>query len=248
VGRYISFLLLGMTLVSCVRSSAVTCGELTCPIGRACIEDKCVDEDIVTVCSGRGEGAACNVPEIGDGVCQGGLCLVGACGDGLINAIDACDGTNLNGRSCLDYGATDPAGLACASDCSFDATGCTSYCGDATKNAEEECDAADFGNQGCTDFGYYVGTLICTDECTINIGDCSGQCGDGVVDDFETCDGTQFNGQTCESAGYLGDVLPIACSSTCSIAPSSCTCGGELCAKTTQRCVLTGGIYQCQSV
>lgn len=232
---------------SCVKSKAQECGDLLCPAGRACARDNvCVDQTVLTACNGANDGDTCDVEEIGMGTCQGGLCLVGVCGDGMINAIDACDGKDLGGKTCIDFGSTDPAGLKCTKDCAFDTSGCTAICGDNVKNADEDCDGMDFGKKGCTDFGYYNGALVCTTDCKINVGGCTGRCGDGVVNGFEECDGAQFNGNTCAKLGYLGSVTPLTCSATCSLAPESCTCGGVLCTKTTQSCNIVGGLPTCQ--
>jgi hypothetical protein len=242
-------LMICLLVTSCVTPESTQCGDLVCPQGRACVRpNTCVDDDVVDVCGGQSEGETCMLPEVGTGTCQGGLCLIGRCGDGEINAIDACDGTNLNGRTCLDFGANDPSGLTCTADCSFDTTGCTAYCGDSIKGALEECDAEDFGGATCVDHGYYEGLLVCTTTCTVNIGGCSGSCGDGVKNGLEPCDATDFGGDSCMARGYLGDVVPMTCVQGCSLSPNSCTCGGALCAPNTQTCQLSGGIYSCQSV
>jgi len=232
---------------SCVKSKAHECGDILCPIGRACARDNvCVDVSVVSACNSAAEGDPCEVAEIGTGTCQGGLCLVGECGDGMVNAIDACDGKDLGGKTCLDFGSTDPEGLKCNDDCSFNTTGCTAICGDGVKNTNEECDGKDFDKKGCTDFGYYAGSIVCTDDCKVNVGGCSGRCGDGVVNGFEPCDGADFAGKTCQSLGYLGQVTPLTCTTACALAAESCTCGGVLCQKNTQTCQIVGGIAECQ--
>jgi hypothetical protein len=47
------------------------------------------------------------------------------CGNSIIDSGETCDGTNLNGETCSSRGYKSGT-LACKSDCSFDASGCTS--------------------------------------------------------------------------------------------------------------------------
>jgi hypothetical protein len=245
-------LLVALGAVGCVRSESQKCGGLVCPAGQACARGRCVVQSIATACVQKSEGAGCAIPEFGNGTCQTGLCLVGMCGDGIINAIDACDGTNLNGKTCLDFGSTVPDGLKCAADCSFDITGCTGACGDGIKHSTEECDGTDFAKKTCITQGFYSGNLTCTKDCKINTGGCKGMCGDGVRNGFEPCDGGDFGttaGQrTCAERGFLGAVMPLTCTSTCSLDASSCSCGGEMCARNTQQCVLRDEIYTCEAI
>lgn len=231
----------------CVASEATACGDVVCPIGRACGRPgHCVDEQVVSNCVGLAEGATCTVPEVGSGTCQSGLCLIGRCGDGAINAIDACDGAELGGKTCLDFGSTDPAGLGCTADCDYDTTGCVAYCGDGHRDEAEACDGEDFDGATCVDLGYYTGALLCNSDCTFNAGGCAGSCGDGDQNGFEQCDGLDFGTTTCASLGYLGDVAPMTCTSECAIFGGSCTCGGVLCTPNTQTCVANGPIHSCE--
>lgn len=237
-----------LALGGCVGSDATLCGGLICPAGRACAAGTCVAQSVLTACAQRHDGDACTLAEIGTGVCQTGLCRIGACGDGVINAIDACDGADLGGKTCLDFGSSDAAGLACTADCSFDTSKCTAFCGDGVKGSAEECDAKDFGGKTCISEGFYGGTLACTDLCAINLGGCHGQCGDGVRNGLEQCDGMDLGGSTCEARGFHGPaVSPLLCTAACGLDPSSCTCGGELCVRSTQKCVLVDGIPTCEA-
>jgi hypothetical protein len=64
--------------------------------------------------------------------CEGGLddalggdTLPALCGDGLVEKGESCDGSNLDGKTCASFGATDfVLGLQCTSGCTFDMTGC----------------------------------------------------------------------------------------------------------------------------
>ena len=235
-----------LVCTSCVNSAATSCGDQVCPIGRACANGHCVDDAIFTACQQRGEGAACEVSTLGAGTCQTGMCIVGTCGDGVINAIDACDGAELGGKTCLDFGSSNADGLACTADCSFDPAACTAFCGDGKKDSTEECDGEDFAKTTCITKGFYEGELACTDQCTINAGGCTGMCGDTVRNGLEPCDGVDFGGDSCQLRGFLGTVTPLTCTAECSFDPASCSCGGELCAPRTERCVLRNGIFTCE--
>jgi hypothetical protein len=230
---------------SCVKREATECGDYICPVGLACASDHCVDSTLVTSCAGHAESDPCELGAGGSGLCQGGICIVGRCGDGTINGIEECDGGNLGGKSCLDFGASAPEGLSCSSTCSFDMTGCTAYCGNNHVDGTEQCDGTDLGQKSCTDYGFYGGTLSCANNCMANLGQCAGRCGNGVIEALEPCDGANLNGKTCASLGYLGTVLPLACTADCAFAASSCTCGGVLC-PSNQQCVVNAGIASCQ--
>lgn len=247
--RRVAIIPIVLAAAGCVSSDARLCGDVICPTGRSCARGVCVDDSVVSACARLTEGDACTVPEIGTGTCQSRLCIVGACGDGVINAIDACDGDNLAGRTCRDFGSVYSEGLKCKADCSFDKSGCSGYCGDGVRQAAEECDGNDFGGKTCLTEGFYAGGAVCTSDCKLNLGGCNGRCGDGSRNSFnEQCDGQDFGDSSCETRGFLGDVVPLQCSDVCALDVVSCTCGGERCARDTQRCVLADGIYTCVAV
>ncbi len=209
------------------------------------MSDHCVDPALVTSCVGLAENDQCN-PGNGSGICQGGICVVGFCGDGMINGFEECDGTDLGSATCIQFGAPQPGGLTCGSNCKLDPSGCSAYCGNGIVDSNEQCDGSAFANKSCVDYGYYGGTLACTSTCMINLGGCSGQCGNNVIDGLEQCDGTNLNNQTCTTLGYKGSgMLPLTCGSDCAFAPSSCTCGGALCTSS-QTCEVESGISSCQ--
>ena len=95
-----------------------------------------------------GGGSTC----CGDGVCESledsGNCPIDCpdlCGNGSIDPGETCDGANLGGQSCLDFGCSGGT-LACAGDCSaFDTSGCTGCeCtlaqeGESCRNDEDCC-------------------------------------------------------------------------------------------------------------
>jgi hypothetical protein len=219
-----------------------------CPEGRACVNAACVDPVTVTACAQLHEGDTCMIAELGAGLCRAGVCQLGICGDGVINGIDACDGTELGGKTCLDFGSTDAAGLACAADCSFDVSKCVARCGDGIKDSAEQCDGDDFAEQTCITQGFYGGKIACTDTCQYNLGGCHERCGDGIRNGLEQCDGTDFGTTTCANRGFPGAVSPLVCDATCGLDPSSCLCGVALCAMTTELCVQdSSGAFTCEA-
>ncbi len=149
------------------------------------------------------------------------------CGDGTIEGLEQCEGSNLNETTCADlgyYGGT----LACDDNCYFDISSCAAVgrCGDnsAQTGWGEECDGVDLLGTSCESLNYYGGTLICSDECRLDTGDCeaTGRCGDGIIQAGfgETCEGTDLNGATCENLGFYGGVL--SCDANCTRDLSDC--------------------------
>jgi len=129
--------------------------------------------------------------------------IIPVCGDGIADPGEDCDGEDLAGTTCEDFGRIGP--LGCLPDCSFDLSECISaepICGDGVLHPREGCEGNDFGELGfapeCEDVlgdGLY-GEVTCTD-CGVDTSGC-GFCGDGVVQDgFEQCD-TQGEPFPCE--------------------------------------------------
>ncbi|MEZ4382416.1 MAG: hypothetical protein R3A79_13780 [Nannocystaceae bacterium] len=83
----------------------------------------------------------------------------GACGDGVLDDGEACDGDELGGQTCADLDF-DGGALGCAPDCAFDTSACTT-CGDGQVDAGEECDD---GNSDPGDG--------CDAECKVEAEDC----------------------------------------------------------------------------
>jgi hypothetical protein len=250
---------------ACVKSQATLCGDLLCPEGAICTRGgTCVSGSLATACSGRAEGTTCTLSELGEGTCQGGLCIIGSCGDGVVNGIEGCDGRDLGGKTCVDFGSTDTAGLACTADCTLDKSGCNGICGDGHKGTEEECDGNDFGSKTCADFSppgtthkfYRGGAPTCTDQCKVNVATCSGGwCGDGVKQFAEGCDGSDFGPRPtglpgpllCADLGHPGSTSALACDPmTCTFTEDSCSCGiNGVCPVGMSNCVNSGGTFTC---
>ncbi|MBN2723421.1 MAG: hypothetical protein JXR95_05055 [Deltaproteobacteria bacterium] len=101
----------------------------------------------------------------------------GICGDGIYNdGYEECDGDDFNGKTCGDYGYTNPLGyLFCSDECVMDTSGCEygSFCGDGVYDEDsEECDGSDLGGKKCEDYGYSGGYFVCTEYCTLDESNC----------------------------------------------------------------------------
>ncbi len=137
-----------------------------------------------------------------------------SCGNSWLDSGEDCDTIDLAGQTCASQGFSGGT-LACASDCTFDTTGCTQgACGDGVIGGTELCDGAALGGQTCRLLGFSGGTLVCTAGCTYDTSGCSSAgCGDGTIAAPEVCDGDDLAGQTCSSQGFDGGAL--ACTESC---------------------------------
>lgn len=74
------------------------------------------------------------------------------CGDGVVQSGlgEECDGSNLNGSSCLTFGYT-VGSISCGGTCKFVKTGCSAVCGNNVKETGEQCDDGNILSwDGCT--------------------------------------------------------------------------------------------------
>jgi len=110
---------------------------------------------------------------------------VAVCGDGVVQAGEWCDASDLAGNDCESQGNSGGE-LLCAADCTFDTSGCTE-CGDGIIDAAEACDGSDLGGDTCTSLGFDSGALLCDVDCAQDRTGCVG-CGNGVVEGGEACD------------------------------------------------------------
>ncbi len=105
------------------------------------------------------------------------VCAVnGICGDGEIQTGfgETCDGTDLDGKSCVNLGYYGPGQVICDGECHLDISGCE-RCGDGIiqSGEGEECEGADIGGALCADRYLTTGTVGCTD-CELDYSGCSG--------------------------------------------------------------------------
>ena len=147
------------------------------------------------------------------------------CGNGTIEASEECEGSNLDGETCVTQGYLDGV-LGCNDDCTFDKSDCTDdLCGNGRIDAGEDCDGVAAGTGTCMSEGFVSGALRCSATCTYDTSECS-SCGNGRTDGTEECDGTDFDGATCATRGFTGGSL--TCSSSCAVVESACfdaSCG-----------------------
>ncbi len=170
------------------------------------------------------------------------------CGNGLAEPGEDCDGVDVRGLTCEDFGLAGPqTALACTSSCRFDTSGCSEpECGNGLAEPGEDCDGSDLRGESCESlgFGFLGGTLACLPDCRFDVSDCTVEgggeppvCGDGVATGYEACDGTDLRGQTCADlvgfkAGELG------CNEDCTLDTSRCepTVCGDGVADTDEQC------------
>jgi hypothetical protein len=123
---------------------------------------------------------------------------VAACGNGLIETGEECDGSNLAGRTCQDLGF-ESGTITCGLDCKLDRQDCIGGCGNARLESPEECDDG-LANSAMT-------PDACRPDCRLPF------CGDGVADTNELCDSTDLRNQDCASQGLGVGVL--TCTTDC---------------------------------
>jgi len=91
------------------------------------------------------------------------------CGNGVIEAGEACDGQAMPQKTCQDFGFTGGT-LRCV-DCALVMTGCTK-CGDYYLDPGEQCDQDKLDGQTCQGLGHQGGELSCADDCTFDESTC----------------------------------------------------------------------------
>ncbi|HEX8437265.1 DUF4215 domain-containing protein [Archangium sp.] len=120
--------------------------------------------------------------------------LAPVCGDGLIEAGEACDDANaVSGDGCSGTCAIEP-GFSC-----FDAPSiCNTGCGDGTLGEGEQCDDGNStGGDGCSAICTVEPSYVCIGA-TPSV--CTVSCGDGIKAPSEACDdGNKTNGDGCSS-------------------------------------------------
>ncbi|MBW2976522.1 tandem-95 repeat protein [Candidatus Woesearchaeota archaeon] len=74
------------------------------------------------------------------------------CGNDFIEGDEVCDGSDLDGKTCQDFGYTNPDTLACNQVCSdFDTSACAAVCGNGDTEPGEECDDGNLiDGDGCS--------------------------------------------------------------------------------------------------
>lgn len=157
-------------------------------------------------------------------------CNLPACGDGSKNGSELCDGTDLDGYTCVSIGEGFFSGtLACNSTCDgWDTSACNApMCGDGFIHAPEVCDSANLSGNTCTSIGmgFLGGILTCLPDCSgYDTSACiTPTCGNYIIEGLEQCDGMELNGNDCTDLGFTGGTL--SCGTNCKYNKLACTNG-----------------------
>ena len=178
------------------------------------------------------------------------------CGNnGIIDAGEVCDMTNLRGATCENtVGAGSVGTVLCGADCkSLNLSGCSAptLCGNSTLDEGEVCEGTNLNGATCESVvgAGSTGVLKCGDGCKhFDTTGCTKphSCGDGLISDNEVCDpgaeGTSpmLAGRTCADVVGFGSQGVLACASNCmefdtKYCTQAVTCGngkldaGEIC-------------------
>jgi len=224
----------------CGANSTCTDGMCVCSDECAMGESQC-DGDVIQVCATDADGCyywaddtdCADTGESCDDTADA-ICVTGpGCGNDLVEGTEVCDGTDLDGQTCVDEGFGGGT-LACNATCDgYITTGCTpaQTCGNDTIEGTEVCDGSDLNNEDCTDHGFYGGTLGCATNCgAFDTTACVGICGDDTINGTEVCDGTDLGTASCLTEGFGGGTLGCATDCTgydttaCIAIPPGTTC------------------------
>ncbi|MEO0460509.1 MAG: hypothetical protein AAF219_06670 [Myxococcota bacterium] len=187
----------------------------------ACTPDDS-EELAIEICDNETDDDNDGAVDCEDQRCSGApICLQAtACGDGIRNGLEFCDGDDLGGVSCGSQGFLEDVGeVRCRRDCAgYDTDLCLreDLCGNGVRNGAEQCDSTDLGGLDCLSRGFEEGDLACDNRCQLDESACMGvnPCGNGRLDSGEVCDGGALAGESCESLGSSGEGL--GCLSDCS--------------------------------
>lgn len=141
-----------------------------------------------------------------------------ACGNGVLEPGEVCDGDDFDGQTCQDLGFVGGE-LGCSDQCTIDATGCSNeICGNNMIEGNEECDGTDLGGLNCTDLGFGPGLPLCTDACTFDTSTCT-TLGEGdpcnmfnpCENDLNCVSGTCYDGSPGDPCDNDGDCQSQDC-------------------------------------
>ncbi len=129
--------------------------------------------------------------------CEPGISYLDApaCGNGIREGGEICDGADKDGYACTDFDEYTGGTLSCNSNCNgFIFTQCNGYVAcdnDGIRDTGEVCDGTDTDGFSCADFDEYTGGPLGCSNCNFNFGQCTGTpAGNGVGTCFYTADTT----------------------------------------------------------
>ena len=215
------------------------CDANYCTCANICGEDyECGAEDGInpeiffngkTCPPGQQDPDACGIGEtLVNGEC---ISVVGTCdNDGIAEIGESCDGSDLRGVGCGDFGGFSSGTLLCGNNCEYDFSQCDGYACDNDESADigEACDGSDLRDMTCSNFDEFIdGNLLCTDECMFSTSSCSFVDLIGVCDYDEICEPAEGCG--CDDC--LNEQDSCISNAVCSYNPetefSSCQCTEE---------------------
>lgn len=203
-------------LAGCLREAGVTCSDdSVCASGTQCVAVQtvmvCATPAQKDACATLVEQAACTAGDSA-GVCRSGVCLPVVCGDGIIDATEACDDGNTLGsdgcsarcdstEACGNHFVDALLGEQCDDGNNADGDGCQAdcriaACGDGKVDFGEGCDEGQNNNN--------APNANCRVDCQPK------RCSDGIVDNGELCDdrnlrsGDGCSGD-CQSTEFCGN-------------------------------------------
>jgi len=200
----------------------------------SCDAQNCMECCGSSACSGAGSGM-CRWSTMGQSAqCDTGICQP-ICGNSVKQGFfEACDKTDLNGKTCADAKGADWSGtLKCSTFCSFDTSECSApVCGNGINGTTEQCDDSNLQDgDGCDGLCFAETGWNCTGGTGLSV--CNPACGDNLIVDDEVCDGTNLADDTCVEEGFTGGTLKCKadCSgfdkSGCTVAPTV-QCGNSI--------------------
>ena len=172
-----------------------------------------------------------------------GACVLSTCGNGVMDADEACDGS-IGEATCetFDGSKTWVSGepVCSKTTCQLEVGSCVEQkCGNGVLDEGEACDPG-APKLACSDYNssYVSGTTKCTSECQVDATGCvAGEapvCGNGKLEAGEACDWGKENGES----RNCSDVVPGATT-------GKATCNG--CVLDTSACAGSeSGFYWCQ--
>lgn len=143
-----------------------------------------------------------------------------ACGNGTIDAGEACDGANLAGESCQTLGYK-AGSLGCDAGCGFDTSQCSGYpnCGNGTADGLDACDGESWNagpSDACTSFGLGAGSVACTAECSVDFSSCQ-------ETDYCAAQGWYGDGVICDPCEAYGGSPDPDCATVCAARDGQCS-------------------------